>query len=226
MLNKTLALLLIFSLAFNIAFVGIWAYVRWLPGAPPPEAPGPEPGPPPEAGPAAGVPGPGMPWTSLGLRPDQEEKLRSIWTDYQQEMRTLGEQAGEHRSKLFALLEAENLDTEAIRAEQDAIDQAQQEMSRLTLEQLRSVHGVLTPEQRHKWLQTMRAHGERLRGRFGGPGRGRDGAPMGPGLRGMRSPEGPRGGLRGRWGRPTGRPGPGQLRQEAIPERRQEDEAQ
>jgi Spy/CpxP family protein refolding chaperone len=225
MLNRTLALLLIFSLAFNIAFVGIWAYTRLLPGGPPPEAPGPEEGPRP-TGPGAGRGGPGMPWTSLGLRPDQEEELRQVWTAYQEEMRTLGEEAGEHRARLFALMEAEELDPEAIHAEQDAIDGAQQEMSRLTLEQLQRVHQILTPEQRRKWLQTMRAHGERLRGRFGGPGMGRDGAPMGPGPRGMRPPEGPRGGPRGRWGRPTGRPGPETSRQQDIPERRQDDEAQ
>jgi Spy/CpxP family protein refolding chaperone len=219
MLNRTLALLLIFSLAFNIAFVGIWAYVRTHPAAPPPPAPGSGPEEAPGTRRDAGRGGGRMPWARLDLDPSQEEELRQLWADYQDQMRTLGREAGEHRSGLFELLEAEDLDTEAIQAEQDAIDDAQQEMSRLTLDQMRRVHRILSPEQRRRWLQTLLAHGERLRGRFGEPGRGR-------GPRGMRPPEGSRGGPRGRWGRPAGRPGPQPPRRGDLRERRQEDEEQ
>jgi Spy/CpxP family protein refolding chaperone len=226
MLNKTLALLLIFSLAFNIAFVGIWAYVRVLPGEPPPPAPGPEAAVPPEMGPADGRGGRRTPWSHLNLRPQQDELLRGMWTEYQEQMRVLGEEAGEHRGRLFELLGAEDLNPEAIRAEQDAIDDAQQEMSRLTLDQMRRVHQVLTPDQRRRWLQSMKDHGERLRGRYGGRGPGRQGVPVGPGPRGMRGPEGRRGGSRRRWGDPGVPPGPQSEGTRQVPERRPEDEAQ
>jgi Spy/CpxP family protein refolding chaperone len=217
MLNKTLALLLIFSLAFNIAFVGIWTYVKVLPEAPPPPAPVPGP----EAGPDGGRDGRRMPWSHLGLRPGQDAEMRQVWSQYQGQLRALGEEAGQHRARLFELLEAEELDAEAIHAEQDAIDKAQQEMSRLTLEQMRRVHQVLTPEQRRRWLQTMKAHGERLRGRYGERGAGPRGArPGGPRAGGLRP------GQRARWGRPANGPAPGAPSDDQMPERRQNDEAQ
>ena len=71
MINKALALGVIFSLAFNIAFVGIWGYtrVRPRPQRPPGEQVKPRPAP---------VPAEGI-WQQLGLTPVQASQVAEEW---------------------------------------------------------------------------------------------------------------------------------------------------
>ena len=160
-MNKALALLLIFSLAFNIAFVGIWVHNRATrPAAPPAGAIGHRPA----DGQGLHRPGGGR-WAQLGLTPAQEERLKASRRALDQKTKELAQKAREHRERLLALFEADPPDMQAAEAEQEALARVQREMRRAVMDQMKQMHDVLTPEQRRDWLRMMRSHGEGSRGR-------------------------------------------------------------
>ncbi len=173
MLNKTLSLLLIFSLAFNIAFAGIWVHNRST-GAP---SPAPAPGPPTDA---ARAPMPGAPsWRQVGLRGPQERQITQGWREAHQKIEAVNAQTHEQREKLFDLLAADELDQEAIATCQQRIEAGQQAARKLALEQMVKTRETLTPEQRARWMRMMKAAGQRhsRRRRQAGP---RPGGPERP----------------------------------------------
>lgn len=166
MRNKALALLLIFSLAFNIAFVGIWAYrgaarrhrYRRLTrdaqvGRERPPGPG------------------GPPWAQLALAPEQEHRIREGWREVEGQMQSLREEVARHRDALLELMAAEEPEEQAVLAARERIDAVERQMRKLVVGQMLKTREMLTAEQRRQWLRMMRAHGERRgRGRWrGGP---------------------------------------------------------
>jgi Spy/CpxP family protein refolding chaperone len=169
MLNKLLLLALVFSLAFNLAFAGIWAYRtverrRHMPPPPPP-------------------------WGALKLMPEQQTKLRESWRQMGEKMAPLHAEAAKHRDALLELMAAENPDEKAVLAEQARVEQIEEQIRQLAMAQMLETRKILDPQQRAAWLEMMRARGER----FGwGAHRG------GPRVKDANGPgDGPRPGTRG-----------------------------
>jgi len=157
MFNKALSLLLIFSLAFNIAFVGIWVYHRTtrrpqraalLPG----QAPG--------RSPAAVSP---PAWAQLNLHAPQQRKMAQDWAEVCRKIEALNAEGRQLREQLLDLLAAEKLDAEAIRACQQRIDQIQEEVRRLVVDHMLKTRDALSPQQRARWVRMMKAAGRRRR---------------------------------------------------------------
>lgn len=202
MLNKTLALLLVFSLAFNVAFLAIWAHGRRSrpdePATMPPQEvrqgwssrPGGD-------GRRSRPPSDRL-WEELEVTPEQKKQLDDSHARLTEKTETLRQEARTHREQLYKLMESELPDEAAVFAEQAAIDLIEQQQRRAVIEQMLEMRRILTPDQRQKWLEKMREFRERgrRRGRFGGqrpeagPGAGPEpgGGPTerGPGRRGER----------------------------------------
>lgn len=189
MLNKALSLLLIFSLAFNIAFVGIWVYNRTAPrprGAPRTVRP--------EGLPSSAAPQ--RPWAQLKLQAPQERKVMQDWAEVYRKIETLNAEGRQLREHLLDLLAAEQLDAEAIGACQQRTDQIQAQVRGLVVEQMLRTRDALTPEQRARWVRMMKAAGRRRgRGPWAGdaprevpPAPAGPRAGMGPPWRSMRRP--------------------------------------
>ena len=188
MINKALALILIFSLAFNIAFMGIWAHSRIRRGAPRPPA---------VLTPPTPVPGEGGVWRQLGLTAEQERSVVEDWRQAGRQISATEAEVREQRARFINLLQADVLDEQAIRATRDKIEEDQQKVRELVFNRLLHLRQVLTPEQRRRWLELMLRTSE-----------GRGGAKA-PGPRNVRPPvqsPGPRGGAPGPRG-PVAGPG-------------------
>jgi len=165
MYNKALSLLLIFSLAFNIAFVGIWLYNRQRPVAPLP------------AGRHGGQERAGrQPMQALRLRDDQRRHLAELRGRARAETARLEADIQKQQERLLQLLAADQPDWKAVQDCEQRIAAGQKRLRELSLEQLRALRDILTPEQRRVWLEMMKARGGR-------------GAQQGMGLR-QRAPEG------------------------------------
>ena len=181
MFNKALSLLLIFSLAFNIAFVGMWVYNRTTrrpPRAalPPGQAPG--------RSPAAVSP---RPWAPLNLQAPQQRKMTQDWAEVCRKIETLNAEGQQSREQLLDLLAAEKLDAEAIRACQQRIDETQEQVRRLVVDHMLRTRDALSPQQRARWVRMMKAAGQRRgRGQWSGDSRREPPA----------RPPGPTGGMR------------------------------
>lgn len=142
MTNKVLALILIFSLAFNIAFVGIWAYGQFY--APDRVRPRP----PRRA-----------PWERMGLTEPQRRELVERRRQLQGEMSRVRAELEEQRARLFDLLEAEHIDEEAVRDARERMKRAQEKVQQLVFRHMRELRDVLKPEQRRRMMDMMRRHG-------------------------------------------------------------------
>jgi Spy/CpxP family protein refolding chaperone len=182
-MNKALQLLLIFSLAFNIAFVGIWVHNRYL------GPPGPSEGPPPGAPPGGGGPpegpdhAPGT-WERLGLSPEQQRRLEEHRRQARKQMQQLQAEAHAERERLWGLLAREPIDEQAVAQSQQRLEEIQKQIGQQALREMLLTHKRLTPEQRKALFRMMRTH--RNRGQEGGqwrprrrPGDQRD-TPQGP----------------------------------------------
>lgn len=167
MLNKTLALLLIFSLAFNVAFLGIWAYQRRERAEAPERQRQHQRG---ADGRRERGPGDEL-WEKLGVSPEQKQQLDESHSELRRKTEALRQDARTHREQLYKLLESDLPDEAAVLTEQDAIGSIEQQQRRAVIEQMLEMRKILTPEQRQAWLRMMREFRERTRrrGRFGGP---------------------------------------------------------
>jgi Spy/CpxP family protein refolding chaperone len=177
MINKILALILVFSLAFNIAFVGIWAYTRTGGRVPWQHRRRPQ--------------GWRDGWRRLGLSEGQKRELQRRRARLREDMRSARETLERQRQRLFDLLEQEDIDEEAVRRTRESIEQTQERIRHMTFEHMRGLREVLTPEQHRAMMQMMKRHsgggGMHGRERMRGPGHRR------PGMRDhMRGPEAPR----------------------------------
>lgn len=174
MFNKILSLLLIFSLAFNIAFAGMWVYHRRT--ARPPR-PGLMPGPRFGGQPPQGLRRP--PWAQLNLRAPQERKISEGWGEVRQKVEALNADVRKQRELLLDLLAADELDREAIVAREQQIEAVQEEVRQLVVEQMLKTRDALSPPQRMQWIRMMKTAGRR-RGRGGRQGGSLQGPPSGP----------------------------------------------
>jgi Spy/CpxP family protein refolding chaperone len=145
MINKALALIVIFSLAFNIAFVGIWAYtrVRPVPPRPAPVRPTPPPAP------AEGL------WQQLGLTPEQQRSVVEEWRQVGHQIEAKQAEVRLVRTQLINLLQADVLDEQAVKATRDKMDEDQQAVRELVFNRMLQLRQVLNPEQRRRWLELM-----------------------------------------------------------------------
>jgi Spy/CpxP family protein refolding chaperone len=174
MYQKALSLLLIFSLAFNIAFVGIWAYNRTHPparAARPPAA-------------TAQVPVPAS-LEGLSLTPDQRRQVVAAWRAAVAQTARVSAEVARERQRLFELMAAPEPDKQAIQACEQRIEAGQTRLGQLALNQMRQISELLTPAQRQAWFQMMTMHAERAARR----GRALEGQP--PGSAGPPGPQGP-----------------------------------
>jgi len=152
MFRKGLTLLLIFSLALNLAFVGVWGYHVFyvrprLPGgrlwlAPPIQA--------------------GWPPPALGLRDEQRERMLAEQRRFRREMQVIQAEARRNSEELLDLVLAPQPDLEAIRARQREIEAKRSELQARVVKHLLSLKGTLTPEQQKRliWMLRMRARGQ------------------------------------------------------------------
>jgi len=189
MINKALALILIFSLAFNIAFAGMWVYNRTRPAPQPPQMVAQPGGPEPKQG----------PWQQLGLRPEQLRQVMGEWRQLRQRIEAAEAEVRRQRARLFQLLQANELDEQAVRETRAQMEAAQQRVRDLVFDQMFSLRQRLTPEQRRRWVEMMMRF---PKGQGGGRGPGPHQGPRSgqrPAPRGMTP--GPR--------RPTPQPGEG-----------------
>ncbi|MFO7956436.1 MAG: periplasmic heavy metal sensor [Candidatus Brocadiia bacterium] len=164
MYNKTLSLILIFSLAFNIAFVGIWAYNRFGEEQPAP------------------APVPRQTWEQIGLDREQQRRMEQSWRGLQRELVPLQARLARERDRLLELMAEPDPDEEAIRATQRRMAAVQEEMRRCVMIHMRETRERLTPEQRRRMFHMMRTWGRR-----------RGHAPAGRRRQGMGRPSGPGG---------------------------------
>ncbi len=152
--NKALSLLLIFSLAFNIAFVGIWVHnIVTAEQDTHPERRG-----------AADF------WRNAGLDPEQREALREDSRTFKQEMAELGQELDRQQDRLLTLMAGEEPDEEAMRQCREKIHEIDRRRASLALKHMRRMREVLTPPQRRRWLEEMRrlGHGRGPGGHRGG----------------------------------------------------------
>ena len=129
MINKTLALIVIFSLAFNIAFVGIWAYTRVRPA---PQRPAPARPVAPPAPAADGL------WQQLGLTPEQQRSVVEEWRQVGHQVEGKQAEVRAQRARLIDLLQADVLDEQALRATRDKMDEDQQAVRELVFNRMPS----------------------------------------------------------------------------------------
>ena len=137
-------------------------------------------GPPPGGGP--GMPGPrrggpmggpmgfGPGFGMLDLTDDQKAQLKQIAESHRDEFRAAGEKVGAARQGMRALMEADTIDENAIRAKSQEVAAAEAEIMILNAKVRRQSLQVLTSEQQAK-LKEMRDRRPGPGGP-GGPGRG------------------------------------------------------
>lgn len=133
-------------------------------GPPPGGGPG-MPGP--RRGPMGGIMGFGPGFRELNLTDDQQAQLKQIAESHRDELRAAGEKVGAAREAMRALMEADTIDENAIRAKSQEVAAAEAEIMILNAKVRQQSLQVLTPEQQAK-LKEMRDK----RPGPGGPGRG------------------------------------------------------
>ncbi len=180
MRSTILHLVLVFSLAFNIAFAGIWVYER---ARPRPHRSGPAPG---------GPGGRGPEWGELDLTPEQEGRIRESWRKVGGRLQELRQETGRQRDRLFDLLQAEPPDEAAILETQRRIEESQEQSRQAVVAQMMETRALLSPEQRRKWVEAMRVHGQRLGAKRWRNGHARPGDGRPDGRRPRRGPGGRR----------------------------------
>jgi Spy/CpxP family protein refolding chaperone len=161
MWKKLAPLLIVLSVALNIAFVGIWA-VR--------------------AGRAAhwgeGKPHHGEVWCPLHRRlnvtDEQWRQIEPSLVAFQKAAWGVREEINRHRTEFLDLIATAEPDREALRARQEEILDGQRRMQDLVIEHLLSQKNVLTPTQQRELFDMMRR-------RSGCTGQGPGLIPMGGG---------------------------------------------
>ncbi|MHC4591825.1 MAG: Spy/CpxP family protein refolding chaperone [Planctomycetota bacterium] len=144
--HKVLTLLLAFSLAFNIAFAGMWVYRQAVPRPPGRR--------------------PGGPWVDLRLSSDQERQIRARWNDVRRRARQYREEAAKHRDELLRLMAADEPDDQAVLAQYGHVSAAERQMREMAIAEMLNTQRALSPEQRQKWFRHVRARAQGLgRGR-------------------------------------------------------------
>lgn len=164
MYNKILSLILVFSLAFNIAFVGIWAYNRF--GE--------------ERAASAPAPAPPQTWEQVGLDREQQRRMEQSWRALQQQLTPLRTRLESERDHVLELMAQADPDEEAIRTTQRRMAVVQEQMRRCVMTHMRETGERLSPEQRRRMFQMMRSWARRRGHASTGRRRQGRGRPSGP----------------------------------------------
>jgi Spy/CpxP family protein refolding chaperone len=135
-----LAPLLVFSLAFNIAFAGMWVYRQAVP--------------------RPSGRRPGGPWADLRLSPDQEQQIRARWSDVRRRAKQYREEAAKYRAELLRLMAADEPDDQAVLAQYGHISAAERQMREMAIAEMLNTQRALSPEQRQKWFRHVRARAQ------------------------------------------------------------------
>jgi len=143
MYNRTLSLILVFSLAFNIAFVGIWAYNRFGEERPAPPPP------------------PRQAWEQIGLDREQQRRMEQSWRALQQQVAPLQARLARERDHLLELMAQADPDEQAIRAARRRMEAAQEQMRQRVMVHMQQTREQLSPEQRRRMFQMMRTRARR-----------------------------------------------------------------
>jgi Spy/CpxP family protein refolding chaperone len=175
MYRKAINLLLIFSLALNFAFVGVWGYHRFYVR--------------PRMKRIMENRGEDPRFEErLGLEPEQKEKLKQQNREFREAVRKVEQKVQRKRQELFELLQQPNPEEGAIEKCLEEIAQARKQMPRYTVRHMLKLKELLTPEQQRKLMRLMQSRMHRHRpwhergmrrdagderpGRMHGPGRG------------------------------------------------------
>jgi Spy/CpxP family protein refolding chaperone len=160
---RTLALLLCFSAAFNIAFVGVWAYNRADRSQPPYGVA--EPGNEPET--------PATVLSQFDLNDEQQGRIETERRELSEKVKELLAETDRARDRLFELLKAEEPDRQAIRDAQRRIGENQHKLRELAVEHMLNVTMELNPDQRQQLIGKMKQYADARGSRHGRFGRGR-----------------------------------------------------
>ena len=142
MRQKWLLYGLLFSVAINVAAVGTLVYYWVGPHGRPP------------AGPHR--PHRGGFEQALGLSPEQKVKLDSLRAKYFRSLRPLRRQLHEERRALTDLMEEATVDSAALKKHVERIADLQAKMELLTVQHVREMSSVMTPEQREEFHRLLR----------------------------------------------------------------------
>lgn len=142
MRNQILPLLALFSLALNVAFVGVWAVLVF------------------EAPRAADRDEEGHTiWSplhcELGVTPEQWRQLEPEVRTYHERAQTIREDLGVLRSELIELIAAENPELDAINAKHEEIRARQKQMQELVTGHLLTKKEILTSGQEQELFDMM-----------------------------------------------------------------------
>ena len=150
MWKKAGLLLIILSVALNLAFIGTWAThairTHWV-------CPGP-------GGHAAG---PGGMWCplhqKLGANPEQWKEIEPRLAEFRKNSLSICEEVTRKRAEMIDLIAAPQPDREAIRVKQEEILAGQRKMQELVIGQLLAEKEVLTPQQQKELFDLLRQRG-------------------------------------------------------------------
>lgn len=133
---------------------------------------GPGPGGPGGRGPGFGGPGRGPGGGLFGIPPvdltdDQKQQVKSIVDSHREEMQQVGEKMRTAREGMQALLDADTLDENAVRAKAAEVANAEADAAILQAKVRAQIFQILTPEQQQKAkeMRERRPMGPRGRGR-------------------------------------------------------------
>ena len=147
MWRNVLTLLLIFSLALNLAFAGVWVYhrayvqPRLMERLPPPSEL------------------PAMPWAeqALELRDPQRSRVRTEYAEFRKKMWEIRTRAEQNRVVLLDLLAAPKPDRKAIQECLSRIAADNQKLQELVVEHLLALKGMISPQQVQRLMNTLRS---------------------------------------------------------------------
>ena len=172
MWKKTAPLLVILSVAINIAFVGVWAARALASGGRQPATP-----------PAKSGDRQDPVWCplhrQLGVSPEQWKQLEPRLVQFRKSSQAVCQDVTRKRAEMIELVAASQPDREAIAAKQQEILAGQQRMQSLVIEHLLAERQVLTPAQQTALFDLLRqrsqcsARGPMMMGLGSGP----DGTP-------------------------------------------------
>jgi Spy/CpxP family protein refolding chaperone len=147
MWKKAALLLIILSVALNLAFIGVWAThvlrTRWHAGSP--------------CGHAEGGGGIWCPLhRQLGASTEQWKRIEPRLSEFREAAQAVCQDVTRRRSEMIDLLASPQPDRQAIAAKQEEILTGQRKMQQLVTDHLLAEKDVLTPEQQKELFDLLR----------------------------------------------------------------------
>jgi uncharacterized membrane protein len=143
MTRLQLGVLLTLSLALNAGFIGAWLAGRDAEEGDPVE---------PANAPAL--------WDDLELDPAEETRLRAHWDELGEDASEISTELEQDRRRLFALLQADTPDFEAIVEVQEALGENQERLREMVVRKMLEAGRELDPEARRRWAARLHEYAE------------------------------------------------------------------